>query len=54
MPATSTPQPNVVKMPPELAMELDILGDIEDLIDVPEGMLSDFDAWAHSLLDYIW
>ena len=33
-------------------MELDIPEDIPDLIDVPEDVMSDFDAWAHDMLSY--
>ena len=30
--------------------DIDILEDIPDLIDIPEEILLDFDAWAHSVL----
>ena len=55
MPATPSPQHDQVEMPiePEL-MDTDIPEDIPDFIDVPEKILSDFDAWAHSLQDYQW
>ena len=33
-------------------MELDIPEDTSDLIDILEEVLSDFDAWAHNVLDY--
>ena len=35
-------------------MDVDILEDLLDLIDVPEELLSDFDSWAHSVLEYQW
>ena len=38
---------------PEL-MDKDNPEDIPDLIDVPEQILSDFAALAHSILDYQW
>ena len=38
---------------PEL-IELDIPEDIRDLIDILGEVLSDFDAWEHSVLDYEW
>ena len=50
-----TPQPGQADMPPEHElMELDIPDDIPDIIDVPEEVLSDFDAWTNSMLDYGW
>ena len=53
MPETSTLQSDQVVMPPEpQLMGIDIPEDIPDLIDVPEEILLDFDAWAHSVLDY--
>ena len=33
-------------------MELDILEDILDLLDIPEEVMSDFDAWAQDVLNY--
>ena len=33
-------------------MELDILEDIPDILDVPEEVISDFEAWVQSVLDY--
>ena len=63
MPATPPLQPNQVDMlitpspqPGQVdeLMELDIPEDIPDLIDVPEEVLSDFEAWTHSMLDYPW
>ena len=54
-PATPPPQPNQVEMSPELEnMEMNILEDIQDLINIPEEILLDFDAWAHSVLEYQW
>ena len=45
--ATPPPQPDQVEMPSEYKLvELDILDDIHDLTDIPEEVLSDFDAWA--------
>ena len=35
-------------------MEIEILEDIPDLLDVPDEVLSDFEAWAQSVLDYPW
>ena len=48
-------QTNQMEIPqePEL-MELDIPEDRPDLIDIPEEVLSDLDAWAHNVLDYQW
>ena len=43
------------EMPPEPElMELDIPENIPDLKDVPEEVLLDFDARAHSVLGYQW
>ena len=50
MPATPPPQPGQV----DEFMELGTQEDILDLIDIQEEVLSDFDAWAHSVLDYPW
>ena len=47
------PQPDQVEIPLDL-MELDIPGDMPDLIDVPEEVISDFDARAQNVLDYPW
>ena len=33
-------------------MELDVPDDISDLIDMPEDIVSDFEAWAHDVLSY--
>ena len=53
LPVTPPPQPNQVEMLPEYKlMELDILEDIPDLLDVPEEVMSDFDAWAQHILSY--
>ena len=55
IPATSLPQPDQVQMPPEPElMEVDIPEDTPNLIDVPEEILSGFDTWSHSVLDYQW
>ena len=63
MPATTPHQPNQVEMlaiPPlqsgqvDELIELEIPEDILDFIDIPEKGLSDFDVWAHSMLDYPW
>ena len=35
-------------------MDIDIPEDIPDLINVPEDILLDFDAWAHSVMEYQW
>ena len=35
-------------------MDIQIPEDLPDLIYVPEELLSDFDCWAHSVLDYQW
>ena len=44
-----------VETPPDHElMELNIQEDIPDLTDVPEEVISDFDAWVQSLLDYPW
>ena len=55
MPMTPSPPTGQVEMHPEHElMELDITEDMPNLIDIQEEVLSDFDAWAHSLLDYEW
>ena len=53
VPASKPPQPDQVEMPPDL-MELDILEDIPNLLDVPEEVISGFEAWVQSVLDYPW
>ena len=46
-------QPDQVKVPPEFElMELDITEVIPDLLDIPEEMMSDFDAWDQDVLGY--
>ena len=35
-------------------MDIEIPEDLPDLNDVPEEPLSDFDSWAHSVLEYQW
>ena len=48
-----TPQPDEVKMPPKPEqMDIDIPEDLPHLINVPKELLSDFDSWACSVLDY--
>ena len=43
------------EVPPEpKEMDIKILEDLPYLIDVPEELLSDFDSWAHSMLEYQW
>ena len=55
MPEAPSPQPKHVEMPPEYElMELDIPEDMPDLIDILEEVLSDVDAWTHSVLEYEW
>ena len=55
IPATPFPQPDQVEMSIQYElMDLDIPTDMSNLIDVPEQVLSDSDAWAHSVLDYEW
>ena len=55
MPANPPSQPNHMEMPPDHEhMELDIPEDLQDLIDILEEVLLDFDAWAYSVLDYQW
>ena len=54
-PATPGSQPNQVEMPPEPEnLDIDIPEDIPCLINVPEELLSDFDSWAHSVLENRW
>ena len=65
IPGTPTLQPNqgVLAMPPQQPdqvevlpefdmMDLDIPEDIPDLLDIPEEIISDFDAWAQDELSY--
>ena len=33
-------------------MDMEILDDLLDVTDVPKELLSDFDSWAHSVLEY--
>ena len=65
LPAIPPPQPHQVgdasdptstnrDAPRNELMELDIPEDKPDLTDIPDEVLSDFDAWAHSMLDYEW
>ena len=51
-PAAPTPQPDHVEMSPVSEnMDIDIPEDTPDLINIPEEILSDFDAYAHSVLE---
>ena len=53
LPVTPSPQPDQVKMPLDYElMDLDILEDIPDLLDVPEHVMCDFDAWVQDVLSY--
>ena len=46
-------QPDQVEVPPEFElMELGISEDLPDLFDVPQEVMSDFDAWTHDILSY--
>ena len=55
VPATPPPQPNQIEIPLDHEpMELYIPEDIPDLIDVPEEVISDFDAWVQNVLVYPW
>ena len=46
-------QPDQVEMPPDYElMDLDIPEDIPDLLDIPEDMISDFDAWVQDVSSY--
>ena len=48
-----TPQPDQVQMPQEPEqMVIEILEELPDLINVPKEVLSDFDSWAHNVLEY--
>ena len=55
VPATPPPQSDQIEMAPDHElMELDMLEYIPDFLDVPEEVISDFDVWAQSVLDYPW
>ena len=55
IPATPSPQPDQVEVPQGLEqMDIKILEDLLDITDVPKELLSDFDSWAHSVLEYQW
>ena len=44
-----------MEIPPEPElMDKDIPEDIPDIIEIPEVIISDFDDWAHSVLEYQW
>ena len=46
-------QPDQVEVPLEFEMiELDIPEDIPDLLDVPQEVMSDFEAWTQDVLCY--
>ena len=46
-------QPEQVEVPPEFeVMELNIPEGILDLLDEPQEVMSDFDAWAQDVLNY--
>ena len=50
-----TPTTYLRRSAPELGkMGTKILDDLPDIINVPEELLSDFDSWAHSMLEYQW
>ena len=53
VPAMPPQQPGQVERPPDV-LKLDIPESIPDLLDVPEEVISDFEAWAQSVLDYPW
>ena len=54
-PATTSPQLDQVEMPPEPEqMDIEIPENLPDLFDVPEELFSDFDSWAHNVLEYWW
>ena len=53
--SNSTPQPIQEEVPPESEqIDIKILGDLQDVTDVPEEHFCDFDSWAHSVLKYQW
>ena len=53
VPATLPQQPEQVEVPLEFElMELHIPEDIPDLLDIPEEVMSNFDAWAQDVLSY--
>ena len=53
VPATLPQQPDQGEVPLEFElMELDIPEDMPDLLDVPEEVIYDFDAWAQDVLSY--
>ena len=54
-PATPPLQPIQEEVPPEPEqMDMEILDDLPDIIHLPKDLLSDFDSWAHSALEYQW
>ena len=53
--ATSPLQPDQIEMPPDYElMELDIPEDTPDLLDVPEEVISSFNALVQNVLHYQW
>ena len=53
IPAMLPQQPDQVEVLLEFElMEPDIPEDIPDLLDVPQEVMSEFDAWAHDVLSY--
>ena len=53
LPATPAPHPDQIEMPPDHeVMELNIPGDVPDLINVPKEVISDFDTWVQTVLVY--
>ena len=53
LPVTPPPQPDQMEVPPDYElMDLDMPEDIQDLSDVPEDMMSNFDAWVQDVLSY--
>ena len=54
-PASPPPKPIQEEVPPKPEqMDIEILDDLPDIIDVPKELLSDFNSWAHSVLEYQW
>ena len=54
-PATPPPQLIQVEVSPEPEqMDVEMQDDVPDVTDIPKELLSDFDSWAHSVLEYQW
>ena len=52
--AAQPPQPNQVEVPSEPEqMDIKIVDDLLGIINVLKELLSYFDSWAHSVLEYI-